>query len=127
MKMNKGLLAVVLRILKEEYSNTMNGFNILGFINNNKTSIVELKGLTYYMWDNGGEIGIEEINARYNDNNNLPNMIPLISNPLTMVYRIKQVFNNETIDYNFDDPKDILESYLEMLNINSIENFEMKM
>lgn len=129
MKMNKGKLAVILRILQEEYGITMmNGFNILGFIHNNKTALVELSGLNYYMWDNGGELGIEEINARYHDNNKLSSMLPFTSvDPLTMAYRIKQFFNNESIDYDFNEHNDILQSYLEMLGISSIDNFELKM
>ena len=128
MKMNNGKMAAVLKILQQEYEKVMNGFNVKGFIQNGNTAIVELKGLTYYMWDNGGEIGIEEINSRYYNNDKLAKMIPLTSwgldiDVLTLAYRCIKAFNGEPIDYDFKEKKYIAESYLEFMGIDNVEAF----
>lgn len=131
-KMNKGKFALLLRVLQEEYRSTMNGFRVIGFIHNNQTAIVELKGLTYYMWNNGGELGIEVVNARYNDNNILPKFIPLTDyssklNELTMAYRCSRVFNGEPIDYSYIEVDENQKAYIDYLKINDIENYEFSL
>ena len=128
MKMNNGKMAVVLKILQQEYEKVINGFNVKGFIQDGNTAIVELKGINYNMWDNGGEIGIEEINARYYNNDKLAKMIPLTSwgldiDVLTLAYRCIKSFNGEPIDYDFKEKKDIAESYLEFMGIDNVEIF----
>jgi hypothetical protein len=128
MVMNKGRLAVVLKILQEEYKHVMNGFNILGFIHNGNTAIIEFRNLTYFIWDNGGELGIEEINKKYN-NDELAAMIPLTNfeselNALTIAIRCKQYFDGSKIDYSFKADLETNNQYCKYLKINNIANYK---
>ena len=73
---------------------------ILGFIHNQQIAVVEYKNTNYYLWDNGGEMGVIKIK------NELGEHIPLSAfskplNALTVAYRIGQVLNDKPIDYDF--------------------------
>ena len=73
---------------------------ILGFIHNRQIAVVEYKNTNYYLWDNGGEMGVIKVNDEIDEH------IPLSAfskplNALTVAYRIGQALNGKPIDYDF--------------------------
>lgn len=76
------------------------GAKTVGLIHNQQTAVVEFKNTSYFIWDNGGEMGVKKINAELGEH------IPLTAfgkplNALTVAYRIGQVLTGEAIGYDF--------------------------
>lgn len=95
--MDRGqLLNILLALTKHECQQA----EVIGFVHNQQTAVVEHKNKSYFIWDNGGEMGVEEIN-------NEPGVcVPMTCfgsplNALTVAYRISQVLQDKEIDYDF--------------------------
>lgn len=95
--MDRGHLMNILMAL--EYRE-LDDMKVIGFVQNQQTAILQYENEWFCAWDNGGEIGVEKMNTdmvRY-----APMTVfgsPL--NSLTMAYRLKQIFKNKDIDYDF--------------------------
>ena len=90
----------LLNILIALVSRECDGVKTAGFIHNQQTAIIDYKNTAYYIWDNGGEIGVEKINSGMSE------FVPLsvFGNPLnalTVAYRIGQVLNEKSVNYDF--------------------------
>ncbi len=86
-------------IIALEYGD-FGGIRIHGYIQNQKTAILQYENEWYSMWDNGGEIGVEKLNS------NNPRYAPMTNfgsplNAATMAYRITQILKDKEIDYDF--------------------------
>ena len=95
--MDRGHLLNILIMLKNYECTDM---SIRGFIDSGHTAVVDYHNKDFYIWDNGGEMGVEEINSgksRYAPMTNFGS--PL--NALTMAYRINQILQGKEIDYDF--------------------------
>ena len=87
---------IVLRFLETQ------GVRLLGWVHKDQTTaILELNRRAWFaVWDNGGEIGVEEINTR-----KTPRMIPYTANgvaiksPETVAYRIFAAMRGDEIDW----------------------------
>jgi len=104
------LLNILLALTKRECEDA----RLLGFIENQKTAIVDYKHNAYYLWDNGGEMGVEAINS------NCPVYAPMTIfssslNCLTVAYRIDKLLKNEEIDYNFEYSNEESSAFLDGL------------
>ncbi|MDO5577198.1 MAG: hypothetical protein Q4F84_08970 [Fibrobacter sp.] len=95
--MDRGhLLNILLALTKRECE----GARLLGFLENQQTAVLEYEHKAYYLWDNGGEMGLDEINV------DLPCFIPMSNfgqklNSLTVAYRINKILHTKDIDYDF--------------------------
>lgn len=75
------------------------GIFLRGWIDDEKTAILEKQGRLFTVWDNGGEIGVERINTSY------LRMIPYVSNGVavtleTLAYRLLAAVRGEEVDWN---------------------------
>lgn len=61
------------------------------------------RGKYFFVWDNGGEVGVEELNS-----GKIPTFTPLTTSlcpnpgPLTLLVRVKTLLEGEEIDYEED-------------------------
>ena len=123
-RMSEGHLQNILLALKE---NEKPGCTIRGYIDNQKTAVIAYGDNDYYIWDNGGEIGVEVINS--SEQYNIPMTrysTPL--NALTVAYRIKQILDNKEIDYDFEHSDEKSEIFLKCFNREErmFEHFSVK-
>lgn len=97
------LLAIKLGLLKL-------GYRERGYLDHGQTLIIEDEQHTLFaIWDNGGELGLEQLN----DREALLHMIPLTrwskAIPLrTVVYRLHCTLTDVPIDYDFDPPAELM-------------------
>ena len=106
--MDRGHLLNILMAL-ENRENT--DVRLIGYVQNQQTAILQYNSEWYCAWDNGGEIGVEKLN---NDMIRYAPMTVFKSplNALTMGYRLKQIFENKDIDYDFKYADEESEAFL---------------
>ena len=95
--MDRGHLLNILLAL-ENRENT--DVRLIGYLQNQQTAILQYENEWFCAWDNGGEIGVEKLNT------DMVRYAPMTAftsplNALTMGYRLKQIFENKDIDYDF--------------------------
>jgi len=79
-----------------------------------KTMLLEVYGVSFLVWDNGGELGCEKVNSGE------PRFAPLTYgrfklNEVTMAYRLAALIRDEVYSYSTRFPDELQKSILDMM------------